>query len=85
MPSCSTLALVEGLFTSKGDSDPQCPFSRKMLIHGSSENKFHFSHWVTKCLQSHLSMIQLDDNASNIVPTLDIIHTNLELHHRCPN
>ena len=85
MPSCSTLALVEGLFTSKGDSDPHCPFSRNTLTHGSSENKFHFSHWVTKCLQSHLSMIQLDDNASNIVPTLDIIHTNLELHHRCPN
>lgn len=85
MPSHSTRGVVEGLFTSPGDSHPRCPFSGQLLKHGNSENKFHFSHWIAKCLQSGLAGIELDDNTFNIVPTLDVVHTNIELHQRRPN
>ena len=85
MPTHSTLVTLEGLFTCEGDSHARCPVTTWALIHGNREYTVHYSHFVPKSEQSSLVAIELDDNVSNIMPTVEIIHTNMELLHRTPN
>jgi hypothetical protein len=85
MPKHSTQVTLEGLFTCEGDSHARCPVTTWALIHGNREYTVHYSHFIPKSEQSSLVAIELDDNVSNIMPTVEIIHTNMELFQRTPN